>query len=76
MAEQTLTHSQLTNAVNLVAAMAVYEIADKRNENQTAIFLKFMQSRTAQALYDTQTSLWCAGPSAVAAEFESECKNN
>ena len=76
MAEQALTHSQFVNAVNLVTAMAVYEIAKKRNENQTAIFFKFMQSHTAQALYDPQTALWCAGPAAVIAEFESECGNN
>ena len=72
MAEPTLTHSQFINAANLVTAMAVYEIAGKYNKNQTEVFLKFMQSRTAQALYDPETALWCEGPSAVAAEFESE----
>ena len=72
MAEHVLTKEKLMNAVNLVAAMTVSEIARKRNEKPTQTLLKFMASQTAEILYDTDTKLWCDGPYAVVAAYLSE----
>lgn len=72
MAEQPMSHDRLMNAVDLVAVMAVSDIARKTNESPTQVLLSFMASRTAAMLYDTQTEFWCDGPAAVAAAYMEE----
>ena len=76
MVEQALTHDQLMNSIHLVAMMAVSEIAHELKTDPTDTLLKFMQSPAARALYDPETAFWCEGPSAVAAEYMKERKEN
>lgn len=65
MDQKSLTREQLLNAVNLVATMAVSDLAEQQNVPPTQMLLTFMASRTASVLYDTETGLWRDGPAAV-----------
>ena len=59
-------------AMDLVAKMAVEQIAQETNQSQEKVLLDFMKSNTAKMLYDDATKLWWDGPSAVAEEYKSQ----
>lgn len=67
-----LSKEQLMNAVHLVAAMTVTDLSKILNKPSSEMFLSFMESRTAQILYDTETRFWCDGPAAVEAAYLEE----
>lgn len=65
MDQEAMTKEQVNQAVNLVAMMSVSELARRMNKRPTQMLLDFMKSRTAEALFDLETRLWCDGPLAV-----------
>jgi hypothetical protein len=74
MAQESLTKEQTMNAINLVATMAVSDLAQQKNECPTKMLLSFMASRTASVLYDADTKFWCDGPLAVEEAYLAEKK--
>lgn len=65
MDQEALTKEQVNQAVNLIAMMSVSELARRMHKKPTQMLLDFMKSRTAEALFDMETRLWCDGPLAV-----------
>ena len=59
-------------AMNLVAKMAVEQLAKEQNKNIEEVLISFMESNTGRMVYDDSTKLWWDGPSAVAQEYKNE----
>ena len=63
------------NAIDILVTMALEELADELKRKPTDIFSEFLNSKTANELYDEETKLWWDGPSAVAQMYLEEIKN-
>ena len=59
-------------AMDLVAKMAVAQLAKEQNKNIEEILISFMKSNTGRMVYDDSTKLWWDGPSAVVQEYKNE----
>ncbi len=59
-------------AMDMIAKMAVEQLALETNQSMEKVLLDFMESNTAKMLYDDSTKLWWDGPSAVAEEFKNQ----
>ena len=59
-------------AMDLVAKMAVEQLAKEQNKNIEEVLISFMKSNTGRMVYDDSTKLWWDGPSAVAQEYKNE----
>lgn len=69
-----LYHGSITKeiAMDLVAKMAVEQIAKEQNKDVEEVLISFMESKTGQMVYDNSTKLWWDGPVAVAEEYKAE----
>ena len=54
-------------SMDLVAMMAVEDIAEREQKSKEDVLIAFMESNTAKMLYDDSTKLWWDGPAATAA---------
>lgn len=61
-------------AMDMIAKMAVEQLAKETNQPIEKVLLDFMESNTAKMLYDDSTKLWWDGPSATAEEFKKQAK--
>lgn len=61
-------------AMDLAAMMAVEELSREMNQPQEKVLLDFMESKTAEMLYNDSAKLWWDGPSAIAEEFKNQKK--
>ena len=61
-------------SMDLVAMMAVEDIAEREQKSKEDVLISFMESNTAKMLYDDSTKLWWDGPAATAEEYEKETK--
>ena len=61
-------------AMDMIAKMAVEQLAKETNQSMEKVLLDFMESNTAKMLYDDSTKLWWDGPSATAEEFKKQAK--
>ena len=59
-------------AMDLVAKMAVEQLAKEQNKNIEEVFIAFMESNTGRMVYDDSTKLWWDGPLSVAQEYKNE----
>ena len=59
-------------AMDLVAKMAVEQLAKEQNKNIEKVLISFMKSNTGRMVYDDSTKLWWDGPSAVVQEYKNE----
>ena len=59
-------------SMDLVALMAIEEIAEREHKSKEDILISFMESNTAKMLYNDSTKLWWDGPAATAEEYEKE----
>lgn len=71
----TASTANVTNAMDLVAMMAIDEIATCRGVSPTKVVGEFLASKTAGFLYDDSLKYWWDGPTAVASSFEKEQGN-
>ncbi len=76
MAEKVISKERLDYTVDLLVAMAVEEIAEETGREPKAVLADFVQSKTGKSLYDTDTKIWCNGPTYIADMYIQECKNN
>ncbi len=68
--------SKYEYSMELLTAMACTTIAERHNINRINAFDKFMQSKTAQMLFDEETAFWCNGPDYIADEYDRELMAN
>ncbi|MBQ6503626.1 MAG: hypothetical protein IJI57_06910 [Flexilinea sp.] len=71
-----ITEEKENNAIDLVIALTVEEIAGIEQRDQSDVLPEFLSSRTAQMLYDRSTKLWWDGPSSIAERYMIEKANN
>ncbi|WP_303817967.1 hypothetical protein [Selenomonas ruminantium] len=67
-----LSKDSLYMAMDMTAAMAAESYAQRTGESVENVLLDLLGSRTADMLYDSETSLWANGPEYVADEFANE----
>lgn len=58
--------------MELLAAMTASEIAKRNNISKLQAFDKFIQSKTADMLFDDGLNFWWNGPDYLADEYEKE----
>ena len=59
-------------AIDMVASMAIEELADELNMTPEELLPAFLQSRTCKLLYDRETKYWWDGPSEIAEMYMKE----
>lgn len=64
--------SKYEYTMELLAAMTATEIAKRHNISKVQAFDKFIQSKTADMLFDDELNFWCNGPDYLADEYERE----
>lgn len=72
MAEKMITKERLDYTVDLLITMVVEELADDLGKESKEILEEFIVSKTGKNLYDTNTKLWCNGPSYIADLYKEE----
>ena len=58
--------------MELLAAMTASELAKRNNISKVQAFDKFIQSKTADMLFDDELKFWWNGPDYLADEYERE----
>lgn len=56
-------------SMQILTVLVVQELAKKENLTFDEVLNDFMQSKTADALYDSRTGLWQNGPDYIADEY-------
>ena len=64
--------SKYEYTMELLSAMTASEIARRQNISKTQAFDKFIQSETANMLFDEELCFWWNGPDYLADEYEKE----
>ena len=60
------------NAIDLLIALTVEEIAKEDNRSTSEELAEFLTSKTAKEVYDDEAKLWWDGPSAIADMYRNE----
>lgn len=58
--------------MELLAAMAAENLARKQKISKIKAFTRFMNSKTAEMLFDESTYMWMNGPDYIANEYRLE----
>ncbi len=72
MAEEVISKEKMDFTIDLLITMTVEEIAEETGVDSKEILKDFLCSKTGKALYDTNTKLWCNGPSYIAELYMKE----
>lgn len=72
---KTVSEETKKNAIDLMVAMVVDELAEEMRLNPTDLLSCFITSRTGRLLYDESSKLWWSGPSDIAEMYKAEWKN-
>ena len=68
----TENEEKIKNAIDMVIALTVEELAEDENCDPVKLLPLFLASKTAGMLYDDNTKLWWNGPSDIAEMFRAE----
>ena len=68
----TENEEKIKNAIDMVIALTVEELAEDENCDPVKLMPEFLASKTAKMLYDESTKLWWNGPSYIAEMFRAE----
>lgn len=71
---KAVTEETKKNAIDMMVAMVVDELAGDMGMNPTELLPKFAASRTGKLLYDETSKLWWSGPSDIAEMYKAEIK--
>ena len=74
--ETAVTEETKKNAIDLIVAMTVDELANEMSLNPTQLLPEFVNSHTGKLLYDEESKLWWSGPSYIAEMFQMEIKKS
>ena len=66
MVEEIVSKEKMDYTIDLLITMVVEEIAEDTGKDSKDVLTDFILSKTGKALYDTNTKLWCNGPSYIA----------
>ena len=66
MAEEIVSKEKMDYTIDLLITMVVEEITEDTGKDSKDVLTDFILSKTGKALYDTNTKLWCNGPSYIA----------
>lgn len=72
MVEQVISKDRLDYTVDALISMVVTELAEELKKDDKEILEDFLVSNTGKALYDSETKLWCNGPSYIADMYKDE----
>ncbi len=72
MAEPVISKERLDYTVDALISMVVSELADELKQDEKVILEDLLLSKTGKALYDTETKLWCNGPTYIAEMYKEE----
>lgn len=70
-----VTEEVRKNAIDLMVAMVVDEVAREWQLEPAELLPRFVASRTGRLLYDESSKLWWSGPSDIAEMFKGEMKS-
>ena len=76
---ETVTEEQKKFAIDAIVTLVVDEISLETGEDSMVILPKFIESKTAETLYDESSKLWWNGPAYIAEMYLAESnkhKNN
>lgn len=69
---ETVTEEQKKFAIDAIVTLTVDEISLETGEDAMAILPKFIESKTAETLYDESSKLWWNGPAYIAEMYLAE----
>ena len=72
MVEQVVSKERLDYTVDALISMVVAEVAQELKLDEKAVLEEFLLSNTGKALYDSDTKLWCNGPSYIVEMYKEE----
>ena len=72
MVEQVVSKDRLDYTVDALISMVVTELAEELKQDEKTILEEFIVSNTGKALYDSDTKLWCNGPSYIVEMYKEE----
>ena len=72
MVEQVISKDRLDYTVDALKSLVVTELAEELKKDDKEILEDFLVSNTGKALYDSETKLWCNGPSYIADMYKDE----
>lgn len=75
MSETMISRDRQEYTIDLLITMVVEEISEDTGRDPKEILLDFLLSKTGRALYDSNSKLWCNGPSYIADMYEEEMSN-
>ena len=75
MSETMISRDRQEYTIDLLITMVVEEISEDTGRDPKEILLDFLLSKTGRALYDSNTKLWCNGPSYIADMYKEEMSN-
>ena len=75
MDQVTISKGNMDYTADLLITMTVEEIAEETGKDSKEVLTDFLCSKTGKALYDTDTKLWCNGPSYIAELYMEEISN-
>ena len=74
MAEAKISKEKINYTVDLLITMVTEEIAEETGKDRKEVLTDFLCSKTGNALYDENTTLWCNGPAYIAELYMEELK--
>ena len=73
---ETVTEEQKKFAIDAIVTLTVEEISLETGEDIMTILPKFIESKTAAALYDESSKIWWNGPADIAEMYLEEIAKN
>lgn len=73
---ETVTEEQKKFAIDAIVTLTVEEISLETGEDIMTILPKFIESKTAAALYDESSKIWWNGPAYIAEMYLEEIAKN
>lgn len=73
---ETVTEEQKKFAIDAIVTLTVEEISLETGEDVMKILPKFIESKTAAALYDESSKIWWNGPAYIAEMYLEEIAKN
>lgn len=75
MAETMISRDRQEYTIDLLITMVVAEISEDTGLDPKEVLPDFLLSKTGRALYDSDSKLWCNGPSYIADVYKKEINN-
>ena len=71
-----MSEDKISFAMDLAAMLTIDELTKETGKSQDEVFIDFMESDTAEMLFDDAAKLWWDGPLFIADVYKSERKQS